>query len=339
MSRKKWTIESFGQDVVAVIKHLKLKRVILIGHSMGGMVIVETAKQVQEKIIGLIGIDTLGTVEQKYTREQFEFFIAPVRKDFKKGTENFLRFMMFTPRTDKNLIEEIVKDMCDCPPEVGLGAWDSMFVYDLPEAMDQANAHIRCINCDKYPLDEEAGKRHSASFKFKIMKGLGHFVMMEDPEAFNKLLEETIQELIKKGKQAKINKRSYQLGIIAGFSEVVSLGIKKLALSSPLSPEEMDQLMDDALNIAKKNNVSIYLEKDFLTTDLFPESITQGKYVLLIFTGKVKDKYMSLKREKEKLIKSGEYTGELRAAIAREMGRLLSYPEEKITELLSRKNI
>ena len=89
----------------------------------------------------------------------------------------------------------------------------------------------------------------------------------------------------------------------------------------------------------KKNNVSIYLEKDFLTTDLFPESITQGKYVLLIFTGKVKDKYMSLKREKEKLIKSGEYTGELRAAIAREMGRLLSYPEEKITELLSRKNI
>ena len=209
MSRKKWTIESFGQDVVAVIKHLKLKRVILIGHSMGGMVIVETAKQVQEKIIGLIGIDTLGTVEQKYTREQFEFFIAPVRKDFKKGTENFLRFMMFTPRTDKNLIEEIVKDMCDCPPEVGLGAWDSMFVYDLPEAMDQANAHIRCINCDKYPLDEEAGKRHSASFKFKIMKGLGHFVMMEDPEAFNKLLEETIQELIKKGIQAKINKRSY----------------------------------------------------------------------------------------------------------------------------------
>lgn len=142
----------------------------------------------------------------------------------------------------------------------------------------------------------------------------------------------------KKAKSEKIDRRSYQLGIIAGFSEVVSLGIKKMALSAALSPEEMNQLLEDARVIAKKNGVSLFLEKDFLTTDLFPESITRGKCVLLIYRGKVRDEYMVLKVQKEKLVKEGKYTGEARLIIARKMGRLLSYPEKKIEELLSRKN-
>ena len=137
-------------------------------------------------------------------------------------------------------------------------------------------------------------------------------------------------------KQVKIDNRSYQLGVIAAFSEVVSLDIKKLALSAPLSPGEMNQLLNDARIIAKKNGVSIYLEKAFLTTDLFPESITRGKYVLLIFKGNTKDKYFALKAEKEKMIKQGKYTEEARMAIARKMGELLSYPEKKIDELLAK---
>lgn len=198
MNRKNWTMKAFGQDVASVIKHLKLKKVILIGHSMGGIVMVETTRQIPKIVSGLIAVDTLANVEQKFTREQFEQFTAPVRKDFKKGTENFLKAMMFTPKTDPALIEEIVADMCDCSPEVGLSAWKDMFEYDLPAAMDEIKAHIRCINCDKYPINIEAGKRHSASFKVKFMKGFGHFIMMEDVDLFNILLEETIQEFIKK---------------------------------------------------------------------------------------------------------------------------------------------
>ena len=197
MNRKKWTMKTFGQDVVAVVNRLKLKKVILIGHSMGGTVMVEATRQIPRRVIGLIGVDTLANVEQKFTREQFEFFTAPVRKNFKKGTENFLRGMFFSPKTDKTLIEEIVADMCNCPPKVGLGAWESMFSYDLPAAMDEIKAHIRCINSDKYPQNKEAGKRHSASYEVTLMRGLGHFIMMEDPGTFNILLEKTIQELIR----------------------------------------------------------------------------------------------------------------------------------------------
>lgn len=135
--------------------------------------------------------------------------------------------------------------------------------------------------------------------------------------------------------QKKIDLRSYNLGVIGAFSEVVNLGIKKLALSSPLSPGDMADLLEDAERIAKKNGVSIYLEKDLLATDLFPEEVSRGQQVLLIYKGEVKKEYLALKAEKNELVRAGNYRGEARKEIGRKMGRLLSYPEEIIEQMLA----
>jgi hypothetical protein len=134
-----------------------------------------------------------------------------------------------------------------------------------------------------------------------------------------------------------IDSRSFNLGVIAAFAEIVSMDVKKLALSAPLSPSEMDELIADAERIANENDVSVYIEKDFLTTDLFSEELTADKYVLLICKPPAKEEYAALKKEKRGLVESGEYTGEARTQIARKMGRLLSYPENKIDELLKEK--
>jgi hypothetical protein len=134
-----------------------------------------------------------------------------------------------------------------------------------------------------------------------------------------------------------IDKRSYRLGGIGAFAEVVGAGVKKLALSSAMTPQEMDALMDEAKKIAERNSVNLYRETDFLVTDLFPASVTEGKHVLLIYLDPVKEEYMALKTEKEKLIANRKYDGEARLEIARGMGRLLSYTEEKIEALLAAK--
>ena len=133
---------------------------------------------------------------------------------------------------------------------------------------------------------------------------------------------------------AAIDSRSYNLGVIGGFAEIVAGGVKKLALSAALAPEEMDALIDDARSIAERNNVDIYRENDFLVTDLFAAEITEGKHVLLIYNGDTLRDYQNLKAKKEQLIRAGEYQGSAREAIARSMGELLSYPPEKIDALL-----
>ena len=47
-----------------------------------------------------------------------------------------------------------------------------------------------------------------------------------------------------------VDARSYNLGIIGGFAEVVRRGVKTLALSEVMTPQEMDDIMPDALVVA-----------------------------------------------------------------------------------------
>jgi hypothetical protein len=132
-----------------------------------------------------------------------------------------------------------------------------------------------------------------------------------------------------------IDQRSYSLGGIGAFAEMVGAGVKKLALSGAQEPAEMDVIFQDAVRIASENGAEIYRETDFLVTDLFPSSITDGKHVLLICSEATRQEYMDLKQMKRQLEESGQYDEAAREDVARRMGGLLSYSEEKINSLLA----
>lgn len=131
--------------------------------------------------------------------------------------------------------------------------------------------------------------------------------------------------------------RSYRLGSIASWSEAISVGIKELALSSPAAPDEMDALVGEAERIAARFGVSVYRETELLVTDLFPADVAEGKHVLLLYRQPTLDRYLALKQKKVELVAAGEYSGNAREGIAREFGRLLSYPESVIDEKLGKK--
>lgn len=132
-----------------------------------------------------------------------------------------------------------------------------------------------------------------------------------------------------------VDERSYNLGIIGGFSEVVYRGVKTLALSEVMDPATMDDILPDAEIVAKRNKVMLYRETDLIVTDLFPADVATGKHVLLIYTGDTLDRYLALKAEKDRLVAHNEYRGEKRREIAMRFGRLLSYPDSVLEEMLS----
>ena len=131
-----------------------------------------------------------------------------------------------------------------------------------------------------------------------------------------------------------IDQRSFRLGSVSTFSELVGVGVKKLALSSALLPAEMDDMASDIVGIAKGYGVETYRESDLIVTDLFPADVAKGKDVMLIYKGTTLDEYMALKKHKAELVNSDKYKGEARKDVAIQFGKLLSYPlvniEEKI---------
>jgi len=135
----------------------------------------------------------------------------------------------------------------------------------------------------------------------------------------------------------QIDIRSYHLGVIFAFSEMVAFDVKKMALSLPFLPKHYERLAGEARGIAKEQQVKIRLEKRILTTDLFPEEFTRGKWVLIIYKSpKVLQTYLHLKSKKAQLLKEGRYKGKERKAIAIGLGKLLSYRLDVIKDKLQK---
>ena len=134
----------------------------------------------------------------------------------------------------------------------------------------------------------------------------------------------------------KLDPLSYAIGNFSTFAEVVDIGLKKMALSQALPPAELDALEREARLISEQWDVEIYREPDFLVTDLFPASATAGKDVLIIYRGTTLDEYRALKERQAALVAGGNYDDDARREIAWSMGKLLSYPDEKINQLLAR---
>ncbi|HHY84276.1 MAG TPA: alpha/beta hydrolase [Verrucomicrobia bacterium] len=67
-NRATWTIEGLAADVESVADALRLKRVVLIGHSMGGTVALMAAKRMPGHVVGVIGVDTLQSAECGYRK-------------------------------------------------------------------------------------------------------------------------------------------------------------------------------------------------------------------------------------------------------------------------------
>jgi pimeloyl-ACP methyl ester carboxylesterase len=195
LSRREWTIPAFGADVKAVVEKLGLERIILIGHSMGGPVALDAARQMPGRIIGLIGVDTFQNFEERFSREQFDGFLAPFQENFKEATAGFVR-SMFPASADSDLVAWVVNDMSSAPPEVGLGAMEGMYAFDPKEVLRDVRIPIRSISADMWPTNVESNRRVAASFDVLIMKGHGHFLHKEDPATFNNLLWEAVHDLV-----------------------------------------------------------------------------------------------------------------------------------------------
>jgi pimeloyl-ACP methyl ester carboxylesterase len=191
MGREAWTMPAFGADVVAVAEKLGLGPMVLVGHSMGGEAIVEAALRLGDCVAGLVWVDTYRTLGGAQSAAKLERFLSPFRVDFVAATRNWAR-SMFVPSSDPELAEWVISDMASAPPEVAIASLQHALSFEpaIVTALQDMTTSVVAINPDYLPNDIEALRRHGV--KAVLMPGVGHFAMMEDPDAFNRLLAEAV---------------------------------------------------------------------------------------------------------------------------------------------------
>lgn len=195
LSRSKWTIEAFGADVATVVNKLNLQRVILIGHSMGSNVIAEAARLMPGRVAGLVLVDQYKNLGPGLTEEEVQAFAAKLRTSFADSVAAFVR-SMFVSTSDKALVEKVAADMSSAPSAIALDALVYTLNYSrqMPYTLEELKLPVIAINDSRRPTDVASLERYGV--QAVIMSGVGHFLMMENPEDFNLLLRTSISKFV-----------------------------------------------------------------------------------------------------------------------------------------------
>jgi pimeloyl-ACP methyl ester carboxylesterase len=162
---------------------------------MGGDVIVEAARKLPGRVRGLVWVDTYRSLDEVGPDETLDegavAFLAPFRADFVAATRDFAR-RLFRPGTDADLVDWVADDMAAAPPQIALDAMRYAITNEHAAiaGLRQAAVPAVAINPDHPPTDLESLARHGVTAM--RLPAVGHFLMLEDPAGFNRLLDAAI---------------------------------------------------------------------------------------------------------------------------------------------------
>ncbi|TET46547.1 alpha/beta hydrolase, partial [candidate division TA06 bacterium] len=179
-NRQTWTIASFGEDVATVINKLDLDQVVLVGFSMGGPVVIETAKSVPDHVAGLVLVDELHNVEMQYPPEVISYMDSVYMDVVTAPTMEKMK--PFFKRNTEASFERILSVLNGVPKKGWRESLNDMFRWaneDCIESLKKTRAPIISINSDQTPTNVEAFMKYVPSFKVKIIPDVGHLVMWD----------------------------------------------------------------------------------------------------------------------------------------------------------------
>ncbi len=192
--RTDWSIPAYAADVRAVLEALDLRGVVLIGHSMSGYVIVETARLTPDRVAALVPVDTLLNIEWNPDPDEVAKLLASFEQDFPTAAGAFVRDL-FPKDADPGLVERVVADIASAPPGVAVPTLRAVFGFDIAGSITQIRQPIHAINAMRHPTRLEVNQRYAPQFEVTLMEGVGHYPMIEDPKRFNRILAQVIAGL------------------------------------------------------------------------------------------------------------------------------------------------
>ena len=192
--RASWTIQAFGSDVASVVQAAVEGQVVLVGHSMGGDVILDAARLLPGRVPGLVWIDVYQTLDDDVSPAAVDRILSPIRASFRSGTETFVRGM-FLPDADPAVVAEVVALMAGATPRIAvpLVSVSMANAARVPALLSELGLPAVALNPAEPPSDAASLASHGV--RLVSLPGVGHFPMLERPAAFTRVLSSVISEL------------------------------------------------------------------------------------------------------------------------------------------------
>lgn len=187
----------YAADVVALLRSLELERVVLVGHSMSGTVMLYVRNQIPDRVVGLIGVDNFKDAGAKMNDEQkrqIEAFLHSLKSDYEGTVREFGRAFLFSPSTDSLVVQRVLASVMGMDRTKSIGTLEALFA-DTSERvlLQQIPVPFVLINSDQPPTDEAMLDQWIPSpHRVYYIRGSGHYPMIEKPGDFNRALDSAL---------------------------------------------------------------------------------------------------------------------------------------------------
>ena len=197
--REEWSVKNFSRDVVAVIDQLKVDDVIVVGHSMGGLVAMEMARSASDKISGVVIVDEIYDVESKeassdiltaklLTWLNYDFTLQLFLEDF------------FIDEADEDLKNKIIAESYALPGDIsrkilfGDGGYFDFYNEEVLPAFKATKLPIAFINADGGSVAKETNQKYQPGLIVEEIPNSGHFFIVEEPVKFTESLRSVLSK-------------------------------------------------------------------------------------------------------------------------------------------------
>jgi pimeloyl-ACP methyl ester carboxylesterase len=195
-NRSDWSIENYAQDLAAVARQVPNAHLVLVGHSMGGVVCLVAAPLIGPRVSGVIAVEALRTVGlPPLSAAEIEQRLAPFRADFVGATRALVSGSLFTRDANAALVHQVAYDMSLEPAAIAIPSMRALLALDFATVLPAIHVPVYAINSDLLPTDAARIRQSLPDFTLDVLEHSGHFPMLETPARFNPLLLKDLDAL------------------------------------------------------------------------------------------------------------------------------------------------
>src|SRR5207245_4852032 len=180
-----YSMDYFARAVDAVMRDAKVKRAVLVGHSMGTPVARQLYRKYPEKTLAIVIVD--GALRPFGDKALMDRLIAGFRgANYREAVRQMLAAIS-GPNLSADARERIKASSLNTPQYVIVSAMEGMADASI-WGEDKINVPVLAIMAKNpfYGPDLEQRYRTIApNLDFQMWDGVGHFIMMEKPKDFN----------------------------------------------------------------------------------------------------------------------------------------------------------
>jgi len=184
-----YPIAAYADDIAYLIDTLRLGKVVAVGHSMGGIIVLQLGAAHPDKVTAIVMVDPAPFVFPPELKGAVDKIVSAIEAGDQEPRRQFIASALFLPTSDKKLVDDVLRVMMAAPAHVAAEAMKGILAFDGPAVAKRCTVPALHLAATP-PLNPP---HLMSEWMPKVVNGwtvgAGHFNMMETADQVNSMIE------------------------------------------------------------------------------------------------------------------------------------------------------